>query len=210
MTRIFTFLCLLLFIVSCKEKKAEVNPNLDKELDSLRQLTAMKDSTLQDTVEVDSSTLKKELKKDMNDVMKGMKDTLKEVIIRTEKEKVIATSIKGKKTKTDSFEKITGMDIKYSGILKKDTSSKVVYMVAFFNENFEGKLKLKAYDKKGSSKQDDMIKVGGKYVKNDKKVDAASAYVKQDALSYEVIKFKFDEAYNLDNIDYFEISVLKQ
>lgn len=210
MTRIFTFLCLIIFFVSCKEKKVTVNPNLDKELDSLRQLTASKDSTLQDTIEMDSSKVKKELKKDMNDVLKGMKDTLKEVIVRTEKEHVIATSIKGKKTKSDSFEKVTGMDMKFSGILKKDTSARTVYMVAFFNENFEGKLKLKAFDKKGSSKQEDMIKVGGKYIKNDKKVDAASAFVKQDALSYGIITFRFDEAHNLDDIDYFEISVLKQ
>jgi hypothetical protein len=84
----------------------------------------------------------------------------------------------------------------------------VVYLLATFSKEFEGKLKLKAFDK-NKKEVKKAQKVKGKYVKTDKTIDHASVFVNQDALSQNTLAFAFDELPSVKEIDYFEISVLK-
>ncbi len=204
----FNLLLLITLFSACAQPTNDVV--LIQKLDSLKKITAAQDSTLLDSVAVDSSALKKEVNKITKDIEKQLKDSLKEVIIKKEEVKTVGTTGKKgtKKIKQDSFDDITGMNIKFAGIVKQDTLNMKVYVLATFDKDFEGKLKLKALDKnKKEVKKAQKIK--GKYVKSDKTIDQASLFVKQAALTQQLITFEFDELAELTDIDYFEISFSK-
>lgn len=206
----FFILSIISILWACSTQTKNVDPNLDAKLDSLRILTQAQDQSkpeLPDTLEIDSSALRKEMKKEVKEIEKLLKDSLKEVIVKKEIFDKVFVSKKDKKSKTKEAN-LAGMEVVYAGYYKKDTSANSVTILATFDELFSGKVQLKAIDK--SQKGTELEKKGGKFIKTDKKdLDKASVYIQQQALTFNTFVFVFDEAPSFKDIDYFEISVLK-
>ena len=208
MYKILILISFVLSVLGCSNKKPIAEETMQAKIDSMKAETAKLDTTLSlDNTAIDSNILKKEFKADISSTLKGMKDSLTEVIVKkAEKSKVTGDKKKKGKTVKSTKDELDGMEIKFSGVVKKDASNHNVYVFATFEKAFEGKIKLKAMDKKSKS----LEKVGGKYVsKNVTKLDHASTFVNQAALSHTILTFTFDEAPKMKDIDYFEFSIYK-